>query len=72
MKHYFFKYSNSFAPNFENLHYLVHSNGNMNDTLIDSNSDEEIILDIVGIHDEEVLDKQSLTGDNSESHSTLS
>ena len=44
----------------------------MNDTLIDSNSDEEIILDIVGIHDEEVLDKQSLTGDNSESHSTLS
>ena len=32
----------------------------MNDTLVDSNSDEE--LDITGIHNEEVLDKQSLTG----------
>ena len=41
----------------------------MNDTLVDSSSDEEIVLDITGFHDEEVLDKQSLTDcDNSESH----
>ena len=41
----------------------------MNGTLVDSNSDEEIVLDITGFHDEEVLDKQSLTGcDHSESH----
>ena len=33
----------------------------MNGTLVDSNSDEEIILNTTGFHDEEVLDKQSLT-----------
>ena len=54
---------------FENLHYLVHLNNSMNGTLIDSNSDEEIVLNITGFHDEKVLDKQSLTGcDRSESH----
>ena len=31
-KHYLFKFSNSFAPDFENLHDLVHLNDNMNDT----------------------------------------
>ena len=41
----------------------------MNRTLLDSNSDEEIVLDITGFHDEEVQKKQSLTGcDHSESH----
>ena len=41
----------------------------MNSTLVDSDSDEEIVLDITGFHDEEVLDKQTLTGcDNSESY----
>ena len=36
---------------------------------MDSSSDEEIVLDITGFYDEEVLDKQSLTGcDHSESH----
>ena len=41
----------------------------MNYTLVDSNSDEEIVLDTTGFHDEEVLDKQSSTGcDRSESH----
>ena len=41
----------------------------MNGTLVDSNSDKEIELDIAGFHDEKVLDKQSLTGcDRSESH----
>ena len=68
-KHYFFKFCNSFVPDFENLHYLVHLNDNMNDTLVDNSSDEEIALDTTGFHDEEVLDKQSLAGcDNSGSH----
>ena len=41
----------------------------MNGTLVDSSSDEEIVLHITGFHDEKVLDKQSLTGcDRSESH----
>ena len=41
----------------------------MNGTLVDSNLDEEIVLDITGFHDEKVSDKQSLTGcDCSESH----
>ena len=45
----------------------------MNNTLVDSSSDKEIVLDITGIHDQEVFDKQSLTGgDHSESHLTLS
>ena len=43
-KHYLFKFSNSFAPDFENLHDLVHLNDNMNDTLVDSSSDEEIVF----------------------------
>ena len=69
LKHYFFEFCNSFVPDFENLHHLVHLNDNMNSTLVDSSSDEEIVLDITGFHDEEVLDKQSLTGcDHSESH----
>ena len=34
----------------------------MNSTLVDSNSDEEIALDITDIHNEKVLDNQSLTG----------
>ena len=68
-KHYFFKFCNSFVPDFENFHYLVHLNDNMNGTLVDSSSDEEIVLDITGFHDEEVVDKQSLTGcDHSEKH----
>ena len=68
-KYYFSKFCNSFVPDFENLHYLVHLNDNMNGTLVDSNSDKEIVLNITGFHDEEVLDKQSLTGcDHSESH----
>ena len=29
-KHYFSKFCNSFVPIFENLHYLVHLNDNMN------------------------------------------
>ena len=31
-------------------------------TSTDSNSDKEIVLDITGLHDEEILDKQSITG----------
>ena len=46
-KQYFSKFCNSFVPDFENPHYLVHLNDNMNETLVDSNSDEEIVLDIV-------------------------
>ena len=34
----------------------------MNDTLVDSNSNEEFVLDITGIHDEKFLDKQGLSG----------
>ena len=65
----FFKFCNSFVPHFENLHYLVHLNDKINGTLVDSNSDEKIPLDITEFHDEKVLDKQSLTGcDHSESH----
>ena len=45
-KHYFSKFCNSFTPDFENLHYLFHLNGNVNGTLVDSNLDEEIVLDI--------------------------
>ena len=44
------------------LHYLVHLNENMKDTLVDSNSDKEIVLDIIGFHDEEDSGKKSLTG----------
>ena len=44
-KNYFSQFCNSFIPDFENLHYLVHLNGNMNDTLVDNNLDEEIVLD---------------------------
>ena len=41
----------------------------MNDTLVDSKSDEEMVLDTTGLHDEEVLNKQCLTGcAYSESH----
>ena len=41
----------------------------MNGTLVDSNLDEEIVLDITNFYNEEVLDKQGLTGcDHSESH----
>ena len=65
----FFKFCNSFVPDSENLHYLVHLNDSMNGTLVDSNSDEEIVLDITGFHYEKVLDKQNLTGcDRSGSH----
>ena len=68
-KYYFFKFCNSFARDLENLHYLLHLNDSMNDTVVDSNSDEEIVLDITGFHDEKVLDKQSLIGcDRSESY----
>ena len=68
-KHYFFKFCNSFVPDSENLHYLNHLNDSMSGTLVDSNSDEEIALDITGFHDEKVLNKQSLTAcDRSESH----
>ena len=42
-EHYFLKFSASFVPDFENLHYLVHLNDNMNGTLVDRNLDEEII-----------------------------
>ena len=52
-------FSASFVPNFENLHYLVHLNDSMNDTLVDRNLDEEIVIDITGFNDEEVLDKHS-------------
>ena len=66
---YFLKVCSSFVPDFKNLHYLVHVNGNMIGTLVNSKSEEEIVLDITGFHDEEVLNKQSLTGcDHSESH----
>ena len=54
-KHYFSKFCNSFFPDFENLHYLIHLNNSRNDTLVDSDLDEEILLDITGFHDEEVL-----------------
>ena len=68
-KHYFSKFCNSFIPDFENLHYLIHLNDNMNGTLVDSNLDDEIVLDITGFHDEEVLDKQNVTVcDHSENH----
>ena len=41
----------------------------MNGILLDSNLDEEIALDITGFHDEEVLNKQNVSGcDHSESH----
>ena len=58
-EHYFLKFSASFVPDFENLNYLVHLNDSINDTLVDRNLDEEIVLDITGFNDEEVLDKQS-------------
>ena len=51
---FFFLFCNSFVPDFENLHYLVHLNDYRNCTLVDSSSDEEIVLDIAGFHDEEV------------------
>ena len=50
-KHYFFKFCNFFVP--QNLHYLVYLNDNMDDTLVDNNPDEEIVLDITGFCDEE-------------------
>ena len=69
LKFFDFGICNSFVPDFENLHYLVNLNDNINDTLMDSSSDQEIVLDNTGFHDEEFLDKQSLTGcDHSESH----
>ena len=41
----------------------------MSGTLVYSNLDEEIVLNIAGFHNEEVLDKQIATGcDHSESH----
>ena len=41
----------------------------MSGTLVYSNLDEEIVLNIAGFHNEEVLDKQNVTGcDQSESH----
>ena len=49
------KFCNSFIPYFENLHYLAYLNDNMNVTLVDSNLDEETLLDITGFHNEEVL-----------------
>ena len=61
-KHYFCKFCDSFVPDFENLHYLVHLNDYVNCTLLDTYSRDEIVLDITGFQDEEVLDKQSLTG----------
>ena len=61
-KHKFFKFCYSFVPDFEKVQYLVHLNSNMNDTLVGCNSDEEFVLNITGIHDEKVLDKQSLSG----------
>ena len=68
-KHYVFKVRKSFGPNFENLHCVANLNNDMNGTLGDSNYDEAIVLDITCFHDEEVLDKQSLTGcEYSESH----
>ena len=68
-KHYFSKFCNSFIPDFENLHYLIHLNDSRNGTLVDSDLDEEILLDITGFHDEEVLDKQNVTGcGHSENH----
>ena len=68
-KYYFSKFCNSFIPDFENLHYLIHLNDNMNGILLDSNLDEEIVLDITGFHDEEVLNKQNVTVcDHSENH----
>ena len=63
------RYCKSAVPGFENLHNIVHLNDNMNGALVDSKSDEEILLDISGFHDEKVLIKQSLTCcDHSESH----
>ena len=67
--HYFSNFCNSFIPDFESLHCLIHLNDNMNGTLVDSNLDDEIVLDITGFHDEKVLDKQNVTGyDHSENH----
>ena len=41
----------------------------MNGTLVDSDLEEKILLDITGFHDEEVLDKQNVTGfDHSGNH----
>ena len=49
---------------FENLHHLLHLNGNMNGTLVDSNLGKEIVLDITVF-----LNKQNVTGyDHSQSH----
>ena len=42
-----FKSCNPFVPDFENLRHLVHLNDNLNGTLVDGNSDEEIVLDII-------------------------
>ena len=53
------RYCKSVVPGFENLHNIVHLNDNMNGALVDSKSDEEILLDISGFHDEEVLIKQN-------------
>ena len=41
----------------------------MNGTLVDSNLNKEIVLDITGFYDEDVLDKQNVIGcDHPESH----
>ena len=69
IKHCFSKFCNFFVPDFENLHYLVHLNDNMNGAIVDIKSDPEIVLAIAGFHNEEVLNKQSVPGcDHSESH----
>ena len=53
----------------QSIHYHVHLNDNLNETLVDSNPDEEILLDVSGIPDDEVLDKQNLRScDHSENH----
>ena len=43
-KHYFSKFCNSFFPDLENLHYLIHLNDSRNGALVDSDLDEEILL----------------------------
>ena len=69
MSNIFKEFCNSFIPDFEKLYYLIHLNDNMSGTLVYSNLDEEIVLNIAGFHNEEVLDKQNVTGcDQSESH----
>ena len=43
-KRYVFRFCNSFVPDYESIYYAVLLNNIINDTLVDSISDKEIVL----------------------------